>query len=147
MCGAFRIDPHEETAAPRHLENLRIVHADGAIDLQPELRQLERQVPLDARAIHRLDEAHVLARGGFCRGERRDALAEIVERAVQALRLDGANGGDRVVYGLARDEPGANACDRTCRSVTPASSVSRCGESLEYRDAASSISACGWSPR
>ena len=78
-------NPHRSAA----VENLpQVVDADRAIDVEAELRQLERQIALDAGPIDRFDQLQILARGGFGRRERRDALAEIVERAQQALRLD-----------------------------------------------------------
>ena len=78
-------NPHRSAA----VEDLpQVVDADRAVHVEAELRQLERQVALDARPIDRLDQLQVLARRRFGRRERRDAFAEIVERGQQPLRLD-----------------------------------------------------------
>jgi hypothetical protein len=58
------------------------------IELQAELRQLQRDVPRDARRNDRIDDAQVLAGGGLGRFERRGALAEIVERERQPAAMN-----------------------------------------------------------
>jgi hypothetical protein len=69
---AFHVDAHEKIALRRRCEDLaQVVDADRAIDVEPELRQLERQVALDAGAVNRLDQLQIFASGGIGGGERR----------------------------------------------------------------------------
>ena len=78
---ALHVDADEELVPLRRLEDApQVVHAGGAVDRQAELRQLERDVALDAGGDDGLDELHVVARGGRGGLGRAHALAEVVER-------------------------------------------------------------------
>ena len=94
----------------RRIENApEVVDTRGAIDVEPELRQLERDVALDPRIDDRLDDAAVLARRGIRFSRGLDALAEVVERQEQAAGIKAADRGDRFFDGLAGDEPAREA--------------------------------------
>ena len=110
----------------------QVVDADRAIDVEAKLRQLERQVALDASPIDGVDQLQVFARGGFGRRQRRDALAKIVERAQQSLRLYVPNRRDRVVDGFAGDEaPGERVGSRHAVSGRERLQNAAVGERLE----------------
>ena len=83
----------------------QVVDADGPIDVEAELGELEREVALDPGAIDGLDQIEILARRRLGRGQGRDALAQIVERVEQPLGLDAPDRRDRILDGLAGDEP------------------------------------------
>src|SRR5205085_3401746 len=62
----LHVDTHEEPVALARVEDAaQIVDAGCAIDLETELRQLERQVALDARRNDRVHQSEIRAgRGG-----------------------------------------------------------------------------------
>ena len=77
----LHVDAHEELVAAGRVEDApQVVDAGGAVDVEAELGQLQRDVALDARRDDHVDEPHVLARGrgGFL--DVLHALAEVVER-------------------------------------------------------------------
>ncbi len=89
-----------------------------AVDVDAELRELQRDVALDAGRDDDVDEPEVLARGGVGFLERADALAEVVERQQHAARLERARAADGFLDRLAGDEAAREAVRRSpCRSV------------------------------
>jgi hypothetical protein len=61
----------------------QIVHGGGAVDVEAELRELERHVALDARLHDGAEDAGVLARCGVGLLRAGDAFTEVVEREMQ----------------------------------------------------------------
>ena len=124
----------------------QVVDRGGAIDVEPELRELQRQVALDARRHHLLDD-----RAGSRASPRRPAPASPRSRrgsraTAEAAGAEGAGGLDRLVGGLAGDEaPGEAAVGGACRSARPAAAADAAPARPWKKafDAASNISACG----
>ena len=62
---ALHVDPHEKTGRLGELENLaQVVDRARAIDVEAELRQLQRDVALDARLDDGPDDVEIVAGGG-----------------------------------------------------------------------------------
>src|SRR4029079_12180577 len=78
-------------------------------DVEPELRQLERDVALDPGIDDLPHQREAAARGGIGLVERQDALAEQIEADAHAGGLDDARGRDRVSGRLAGDEAAREA--------------------------------------
>ena len=82
----LHVDAHEEPVRIGRLEDAaHVVDRGGPVDVEPELRQLQRDVALDAGRDDRVDDLHVV--GGRRRAAvgARHAFAEVVERQEQAL--------------------------------------------------------------
>ena len=106
----LHVDAHEAVHLLRRVHDApQVVHAGGEVDAGAELRELQGDVALDARHHDGVYQLHVLAGGGRGGVERADAFAQVVERQVKAGRLQGASGDQRLVQGLARDEPAREA--------------------------------------
>ncbi len=106
----LHVDPHEEVVAAGKVEDTaEVVGGRGPVDLQAELGELERDVPLDAGVEDLLD--HLLIFAGRLRrlGMGRDALAEQVEADEHAARLDLARGFDGFVDAFPGNEPAREA--------------------------------------
>ena len=68
---ALHVDADEE-ARRRPLENpAQVVDRAGAVDVEAELGELQREVAADAGLDDRVDDAQVIARRGVGFGERR----------------------------------------------------------------------------
>src|SRR6185295_14819642 len=78
----------------------------------PQLRQLERDVPLDARLDDDVEEPDVFTRRSVRLVRGPNALAEVVEREVQPLHLDAAGRLDGLLDALAGDEAAGEAVAR-----------------------------------
>ena len=102
----LHVDADEELLRRRGIENApQIVDRCGAIDREPELGQLERDVPFDPRGGDLVEHREVRARGARRLGDRSNRFAEVVERHREARGLNPPGGLDRVRDRLARDEP------------------------------------------
>ena len=57
----LHVDAHEEPVRVGRLEDApHVVDRGRAVDVEPELRELQRDVALDARGDDRVDDAHVV---------------------------------------------------------------------------------------
>ena len=102
----LHVDAHEEVVRPGRVEDAaQVVEAGRPVDVQAELRELQRDVALDAGRHDAVDDRQVGARGRVGLRGVGHALAELVERDEHAARLDGARGFEGLVDRLARDEP------------------------------------------
>jgi hypothetical protein len=102
------------------------------VDVDAQLRELQRQVAFDAGLDDRVDHGQVLARRRFGFLEVGDALAEQIQRQLQAARFERARCLDRFLHGFAGDEPPAEAL-RSAHAVPGRERFqgSTCGEQLE----------------
>jgi hypothetical protein len=102
----LHVDPDEEAVLRGGLEDApQVIDRGRPIDVQAQLRQLDRHIALDARPHDGVEDAQVLARGSIGFLCRRGALTEIIERDEQPLVLDAANGRNGLIDRFARDEP------------------------------------------
>jgi hypothetical protein len=101
----LHVDAHEELIGLGAGEDPpEVVDAGGAVDAQPQLSELDRDVALDAGRRDPVEELEVSLRRGVRFGRRGHALAEQVEGQKHAGVLNGARGRDRFIDGLAGDE-------------------------------------------
>ncbi len=115
---ALHVDADEEPRRIRPGEDLPdVVHRARAIDVEAELRQLERDVPADAGGDDRLADLAILARGGVGVRKAAHAFAQVIERDEQAACLHGASGVKGLGGRLAGDEP-AREAPRPAHAVT-----------------------------
>ena len=83
---ALHVDADEKATMFGGFQNLpQVVYAHRAVDVEAKLRQLERQVPLDAGPVDRFDQVEILPSRGIGFRECRDAFAEVVQRAQKSL--------------------------------------------------------------
>ena len=96
----------DEVAAPRRLLDYRARVAVGQLRVEgeAELRELDRDVRLDARLVDGRQHPLVLAHLALGLGRARDALVEVVEGGRAAVRVQLADGADGRLDILARDE-------------------------------------------
>ena len=126
---------HADEEVARHAgieDSPQVVHAGRAIDRQPELRELQRDVARDPRGRDALHHAEVGTRRGVRFRDRADALAEIIERHAETLAFERPRDGDRFVDGFAGDEPAREAV-RAAHAVSgcEALQVPAAGEGLK----------------
>ena len=88
---------------------LRLSTALGAVDVQAELRQLEREISFDARRDDLVDDSQVVAGRGVGFRQARHAFAEVVEGLEEAVALDRPGRLDRFGCRFAGDEPAREA--------------------------------------
>ena len=81
-----------------------MVDGAGAIDVETELRQLQRDIAVDPRLDDGPDHVQVIAGRGDGFGERGDALAQTIEGFGQALGFEHAGGANGVLDGFAGEE-------------------------------------------
>src|SRR5205085_3185991 len=79
---------------------------------ESELRELYRDVRLDARLVYAREYALVLAHLALCLGGVGDALVEMVEGGRAAVRVHLAYGRDGRLDVVARDEAGRHLLER-----------------------------------
>src|SRR5688572_6896455 len=108
VAGLLHVDPHEEPLAAVE-DPAKVVDGARAVDVESELRKLQREVPSDAGLLDRVDDLEVLAGGGIGVGQTGDALAEEIEGVQEAAALDGARRVDCFGHRLAGDEPAREA--------------------------------------
>ena len=93
----FHVDAHERVQLARALEDLaQVGHAQLARQVQPELRQLQRDVALDLLAGQRFDRFEVRAHRALRFGGVGDAFAQVVQADQQALRVQRLGDDDAV---------------------------------------------------
>ena len=108
--GALHVDTDEEPGRLGAFEDLaHVVDGRRGIDIEPELGELERHVPLDAGLDHGVEQLDVLPRGGVGGFHGRDALPQQVEREQDMPLLEPLRRGDRLVDRFARDEAAGEA--------------------------------------
>ena len=97
-------------AAARIQNAAQVVDARGAIDRQPELRQLQRHVAADAGGDDPVEDRQVRARGGvrLRHGARRSRRADRAFAVMPAASI-AARGRDRFLDRFAGDEPAREA--------------------------------------
>ena len=99
---------------------------------QTELRELEREVSLDAGRGNLLDERDVSASGGVGGSDCGDALTKIIQRHREAAGLQRSRRGDRLADGLAGNEAAGKA-PRVAHAVAGGEAFERwtAGERME----------------
>jgi hypothetical protein len=109
----LHVDAHEEAVGIGWLENpAHVVDRGGLVDVEPELRQLERDVALDPGRDDPADDLDVVGGGGRCGGGARHAFAEVVERQAQALARQVGDRRNRFLDGFTGDEAAREALRR-----------------------------------
>ena len=107
---ALHVDADEEPRRVGPIEDFpQVVHRAGAVHVEAELRELERNVAADAGRDDRFADLAVLARRRIRLREAGDAFAEVVERVQQAACLHRAGRLDRLGRRLAGDEAAREA--------------------------------------
>ena len=107
---ALHVDPDEAAAGVGVGQDaLQIVAAQSGVELEPELRQLHRQVAGHAGEADRLDHPQVGDRGRLGRFRAADVLAQVVERVEQTAPFQPAGRVDGFVDVPAADEAARDA--------------------------------------
>ncbi|MBK9313258.1 MAG: hypothetical protein IPM55_03250 [Acidobacteria bacterium] len=89
----------------RRLHDLAgIAKAEIGIDIQSELRQLDRDIRIDACGLDSIEHVQVLTDIGFSLGFRGRALAQMVECSSNPQFIERPNGFDSVIDVLSGDE-------------------------------------------
>ena len=118
---ALHVDSHEEAGGFGAFEDpSQVVDSGGGVDVQPELRQFERDVPFDAGVHDGVEQVEVLPRGYGGAVEAGDAFAEQIQRVAQVASFERPRRLDRFLDGLPRNEAAGEA-------PRPAHAVSRRG--------------------
>jgi hypothetical protein len=104
----------DEVAAPGRLldDRARVAVGQLGVDAEAELRELDGDVRVDARLVDAREDFPVLAHLGLGLFDPRDRLVEVVERGGAAQPVQLADGLDRLVDVLARDEAGRHLLER-----------------------------------
>jgi hypothetical protein len=150
--GALHVDANEESGRVGAREDLaQVVGGARFVHVEPELRELERQVALDARVDDGLDDVQVCARRGIGLRQGGDALAEEVECQVQALIGDRPAGDDGLLDGFTGDEPSREAAlsphpvagGKALEEPAPGDEVEEgLGSTVEHQRARPGVSRC-----
>jgi hypothetical protein len=123
----------DEVAAARGLfdDGARVAVGQLRVDVEAELRELDRDVRVDARLVDARENLQVLAHLLLGLGDARHRLVEVVERGRAAGGVEPADGGDGLLDVLARDEArrhlleGAEARDEVLQALV-ARKVEQC---------------------
>ena len=94
----------------------QVLAAAFRVELETHLAQLEADIPVEPMSGQRIERRQILVGGGGCGVDRRDRLAEHVDRGSKAGGVELLERHDRLVEGLAGDEPGDHrASERNAR--------------------------------
>jgi hypothetical protein len=100
-----------------------------AVEIEPELRQLDRDLGVEAGRLDAIERAQVVARDFGGLGGRRQVLAEAGQDRTRAGRLEASRSRDRRFEVLARHETRHGAPDRArARRPRPQPAALRAGE-------------------